>query len=156
MMKYFFSLPPRPDRLWHPPSLLSNGYQTLLSRVKRQRDRGVKLTTHLHLVPKLRMRGAIPLLHPLRLHCMELSSAQGLYLHHFFYGVNWLQFWTKQGAQEPILFIKQTSSYACKQAMLVAVLPHRKYHKISQGPAVYPSQPTNASTTNRKRKQEVD
>jgi hypothetical protein len=25
----FFSSPPRPDRLWGPPSLLSNGYQGL-------------------------------------------------------------------------------------------------------------------------------
>jgi len=26
----FFSLPPCPDRLWGPPSLLSSGYQELL------------------------------------------------------------------------------------------------------------------------------
>jgi hypothetical protein len=42
----FFSSPPRPDRLWSPPSLLSNEY------------RGMKLTTH-HLVTRSRMRGAI-------------------------------------------------------------------------------------------------
>jgi hypothetical protein len=42
----FFSAPPRPLRLWGPPSLQSNGYR--------------RLTIHLHLVPKSRMRGAIP------------------------------------------------------------------------------------------------
>jgi hypothetical protein len=48
----YFSSPPHRDRLWGPPSLLSNGYQGLLPW-------GVKLTTHLYLVPKSRMRGAI-------------------------------------------------------------------------------------------------
>jgi hypothetical protein len=28
----FFSSPPRPNRLWGPPSLLSNGYRGLLPR----------------------------------------------------------------------------------------------------------------------------
>jgi hypothetical protein len=37
-----FSSPPRTDRLWGPPSLLSHGY------------RGMKLTAHLHLAPRLR------------------------------------------------------------------------------------------------------
>jgi hypothetical protein len=46
----FFSVPPRPARLWPapPPSLIGNGYQD------------VKLTTHLHLMPTSRMRGDIP------------------------------------------------------------------------------------------------
>jgi hypothetical protein len=39
----FLISPQRPDRLCGPLSLLSNGY------------RGVKLTTHLHLVPRSRM-----------------------------------------------------------------------------------------------------
>jgi hypothetical protein len=43
---------PRPDRLWGPHSLLTNGYQGLLPR-------GVKLTTHLHLVRRLRRYGDI-------------------------------------------------------------------------------------------------
>jgi hypothetical protein len=45
---YFF-LSPRPDR--DPPSLLSNKYRKLLP--KRERERGVKLTTHLHVMPRL-------------------------------------------------------------------------------------------------------
>jgi hypothetical protein len=45
-----FSSPQRPDRLWGPPSLLSNGY------------RWVKLTTLLQIVPRSRKRGSI---HPL-------------------------------------------------------------------------------------------
>jgi hypothetical protein len=53
----FFSSPPRPDWLWSPPSLLYNGYYQGLWGWS---GRGVKLTTHLHLVPRSRMRGAIP------------------------------------------------------------------------------------------------
>jgi len=49
----FFSPPQCPNRLWGPHSLLSNWY-------RMQSGRGVKLTTHLHLAPRLRMRGAIP------------------------------------------------------------------------------------------------
>jgi hypothetical protein len=45
-----FSSPPRPDRLWGPPSLLANGY--LRS--------GCEAATHPHLVPRLRMHGAVP------------------------------------------------------------------------------------------------
>jgi hypothetical protein len=45
----FFSKPPSPDRLWSPPSLLSNGYQELFPW-RQKSGRGVKLTTHLHLV----------------------------------------------------------------------------------------------------------
>jgi hypothetical protein len=52
-----FSSPLRPGRLWGPPSLLSNGYQELFPW--GYSGRGVKMITHLHLVPKSRMRGAI-------------------------------------------------------------------------------------------------
>jgi hypothetical protein len=45
--KRFFSSPQRPDRLWDPPSLLSNGYRGQSGRI-------VKLTD-LHLVLKSRI-----------------------------------------------------------------------------------------------------
>jgi len=54
----FFTSPPRQDRLWSPPSLLTNWYQGLFPW--RQSGQGVKLTTHFHLVPSSRMRWAIP------------------------------------------------------------------------------------------------
>jgi hypothetical protein len=47
-----FSSPRRPDRLWGPPSLLSNGYRRIFIRGKS--GRGVKLTTHLELLPRSR------------------------------------------------------------------------------------------------------
>jgi hypothetical protein len=53
----FFFPPPRPDRLWGPPSLLSNGYQGFFPW--RQSGWGGKLTNHLHLVPRSRLRGAM-------------------------------------------------------------------------------------------------
>jgi hypothetical protein len=42
-----------PDRLWNPPAFLYNGHQWLFPGYKAAW--GVKLTTHLHLVPRLRM-----------------------------------------------------------------------------------------------------
>jgi hypothetical protein len=48
--KIFFFTPQRPDRLWGPPSLLSNGYRGIFPRGLC--GRSVKLTTHLHLVPR--------------------------------------------------------------------------------------------------------
>jgi hypothetical protein len=54
----FFSLPPCSDWFWGLSSLLSNGYQGHFPWGQRGRD--VKLTTHLHLPQKSRMRGAIP------------------------------------------------------------------------------------------------
>jgi len=58
----FFSLQLRLDRLWGSPSLLSSGYWELLRWGKS--CRAVNLTTHLHLLPILRMCGAIPSLPP--------------------------------------------------------------------------------------------
>jgi hypothetical protein len=49
--RFLFS-PQRPDQLWGQPSLLSNGYRRLFPRVWS--GRGVKLATHLHLVPRSR------------------------------------------------------------------------------------------------------
>jgi len=54
----FFSSPLQPDRLWGSPSLLSRGTEDSSSGGRR--DRSVKLTTHFHLVSRLRMPGAIP------------------------------------------------------------------------------------------------
>jgi hypothetical protein len=55
--EFFFS-PPRSDRFWGPPSLLSNGYQGFFPW--GQSGRVVKLTTQFHLAPGSRMPGAIP------------------------------------------------------------------------------------------------
>jgi hypothetical protein len=60
-----FLFPPRPDLLWGPLSLLSNGYRGLSGQ-------GVKLTIRLLLVPRSRMRGSIPS-PPIRLHGVVLS-----------------------------------------------------------------------------------
>jgi hypothetical protein len=46
-----FSSPKFADWLWGPPSLLHNGYE--------QNDWGMKLTSHLHLVPRLRISAAL-------------------------------------------------------------------------------------------------
>jgi hypothetical protein len=54
-----FSSPERPDRLCGPPSLLFKGYRGC---VPGKNGLGVKLTTHLYLVPRLRIGGAIHLL----------------------------------------------------------------------------------------------
>jgi len=42
---HFFSFPPPPDRLWGPYTLLSNGYQGLLSRDKAASAGSYQLTT---------------------------------------------------------------------------------------------------------------
>jgi len=57
MMVYFFSSPPRPDRFWGPPRLLSNGYRERFSAVVKRPGREAD---HLHEMRRLRMRGAVP------------------------------------------------------------------------------------------------
>jgi hypothetical protein len=54
-----------PDRLWAPPSLLSNGYRAPFPGVKR--GRGVTLTTLPHPVPRSRMRRSYTSFPPWRL-----------------------------------------------------------------------------------------
>jgi len=57
-----FCSPPRPDRLWDPPSLLSKG--------DKATGRYVKLTIHLQLVLRLRMYGAVPPLYVFIMWCL--------------------------------------------------------------------------------------
>jgi hypothetical protein len=52
-VKRFFFSAKRSDGLWHPPKLLFQRYRGLIPCEKS--GRGVKLTTLLHLVPRLRM-----------------------------------------------------------------------------------------------------
>jgi hypothetical protein len=51
------TFPERPDRLWGPTTFLFSGQGGLFPGGLRGRN--VKLTAHFHLVPRLRMRGAI-------------------------------------------------------------------------------------------------
>jgi hypothetical protein len=54
----YFSSPPCPDCLWGPPSHLFKSCQVLFPWEQSGRD--VKLTTHLHIVPRSRLHGTIP------------------------------------------------------------------------------------------------
>lgn len=53
----FFSLPLHPDKIWSPPRILSKGLQEIFPQVKSYQ--AMKLTGHLHLVPKVKT-AAIP------------------------------------------------------------------------------------------------
>jgi hypothetical protein len=67
--KTFSSFPQRPDRLWGTSTLLSVGYPRLFPCKQSCRD--VKLTTHFHLVSRLRMV-KLYLHSPIRLHGVVL------------------------------------------------------------------------------------
>jgi hypothetical protein len=55
--KKFFSFPKHPDQLRRPLNLF-NGYQGLIPWTKG--CQGIKLTIHLHLLPRMRMSAATP------------------------------------------------------------------------------------------------
>jgi hypothetical protein len=67
-IKNLFSSSQRPDPLWRPPSLLSNEYRGFS---RGYSSRSVKLTIHLHLVPRSRTL-ELCLRSPIRLHGVEL------------------------------------------------------------------------------------
>jgi hypothetical protein len=69
--KRFLPIPQRPDQLWGPPSLFSNGYRRLLTW--GQSDHGVKFTIHISLVPKSRMV-ELSLYSPTRLYGVMLNQ----------------------------------------------------------------------------------
>jgi hypothetical protein len=66
-----FCSSPRPDRIWYPPSLLSNGYQRLF--LWGLGGWGVKLTTHLHLMPRSKNEWSYTSTPPVRLHGVVLN-----------------------------------------------------------------------------------
>jgi hypothetical protein len=87
----FFSSPPRPDRLWGPPSL-SNRYKGLFSW--GYSGRGVKLTIYLYLVSRPKMCEAIPSL-------PNTPSWCGAYLR-------------KAGGQFSVLYMTVKCTYNCR------------------------------------------
>ena len=52
--------PKRTDLLWGPPSLLSKGYPARIHH--EYRGHGVKITSYVHLVPRLVTHGTVPAL----------------------------------------------------------------------------------------------
>jgi hypothetical protein len=76
-----FSSPQRADRLWNPPSLLSNGYQGLFPL--EQNGRIVNLTTYLNLMSRLKPVG-LYLHSPTRLHGVLLN---------YDWIILWLYYW---------------------------------------------------------------
>jgi hypothetical protein len=67
----FFPSPFRAGRFLGPPNLLLSRYRGLLPQ--EQSNRGVKLTSYLQLMPRLRICGYINPLPP-RFHCLRLAT----------------------------------------------------------------------------------
>jgi hypothetical protein len=99
----FFPSAPNPHLLWDPFSHLSNGHRGFFLR-------GVKLASHLHLAPRLRMRGAIPPLpHKSRRHGVWLSTRTTLpVLHMFWYSTHleYFRSWTHLSSI-PVWFLRR-------------------------------------------------
>jgi hypothetical protein len=72
---FFSSLLQCPNQLCGPPSLLSNGCRGLFPW--KQSGRDLKLTTPLHLVPRLRIRGIRPLPTPLSMVWCLITNMDG-------------------------------------------------------------------------------
>jgi hypothetical protein len=85
----FFSSPPRPERFWGSPSLLSSGYQGLFPW--RKSGRSVKLTAHLHLVPRSNNEWSLPPLpNTPSWHGTQLNKSTGAALTLHLYHTHWI------------------------------------------------------------------
>jgi len=90
MLRFSSSSPPRSDRLWGPISLLYNGYRGLLPR--GQSNQGVNLTTHLHIVSRSIMCGAVsPLPNMPSWRGVHLREVEGQ-LHLYLYAISFFRY----------------------------------------------------------------
>jgi hypothetical protein len=76
-IQQLLSYPQGPDQPWGSLSLLASKYEGLFTR--RQSSRDLKLTSHLYLLRRLRMRGAVlTLLYADSWHCALLGTSTAL------------------------------------------------------------------------------